>query len=284
MKNLYDRLQAQGGALTESESVVAEQLLRQPDVAAFESLRTFAQRAGVNPSTLSRLVAKLGYERYRDLQIELRETAAVLTPSPSARAKSTSEAQQSNSLESVLDTELQQVQQLRNLVKSSAFADAVKLITNTKGNVRIVGYGWSRSLADLMGHRLSLCRPRVQSSSQIDTLSLGELAESGPADCLVAIATRRYSRRTVEIAHAMAKRGVPVIAITDSTASPLLRSSSIFLIVSTMRADMFDSPTPIAALVHLLCIGVMRSGKGRALQRIETVDILSDELGMFSTR
>jgi len=280
---LTERIQREAGTLTDSERVLADALAVKPDVAAFESLRRFAEIVGVNPSTLSRFVAKLGYASYRDLQLELRTAVTRMIPSPVDRARlENNEIDTQALLRMSLEDDLQQLQQLRELADTEAFMKVISLLAQAKGSIYVIGSGWSRSLADLMAHRLALCRPRVESSSSLDMLGYGKLAECGASDCAVAIASRRYSRRTIELAQALRKRGVSVISITDSSASPLVRVSSLPLIVPNMRAGPFDSPTPIAAIVHLLCSGVSHLLHASVTKRFGVIEQLSEELGTFT--
>lgn len=283
-RNLASRIQEAAGTLSERELALVDALSSKPDTAAFESLRSFADMAGVSPSTLSRLVARLGYESYRDLQLELRSTVTRLVPSPSERARLEGDKGDVGALFAQgLDDDIHQLRQLSELVSSDTFMEAIKLIAEAKGTVFVIGNGWSRSFADMLAHRLALCRPRVESSSSLDVLGLGKIADCGPGDCAVAIATRRYTRLTVSLAHALAERGVPLISITDSAASPLLRGSRHALVVPNMRSGAFDSPTPITAVIHLLCVGVSRLTHASMTRRFKTLDTISEEMGTFVT-
>lgn len=280
---LADRIQMVASTLSSNERALADALALRPDVAAFESLRRFAELNGVTPSMLSRFVSKLGYPSYRDLQVELRTAVTRMIPSPAGRAQAADgEIGAPSSLRTALDDDIEQLQQLRELLETEAFTKATDLIARAKGTVYAIGNGWSRSFADLMAHRLALCRPRVESSSSLDVLGYGKLAECGSGDCAVVIATRRYSRRTVELARAMRARGVPVIAITDSSTSPLVQAASLTLVAPNMRSGPFDSPTPIAAVIHLLCIGVTHLLRASMMKRFGAVDSLSEELGIFA--
>lgn len=283
-QTLAERIQAAAGTLSGRELALAEALSSQPDTAAFESLRSFADTVGVSPSTLSRFVARLGYETYRDLQLELRAAVTRRIPSPGERAELESEDRDVRALmREGLEDDIRQLQQLREMVNSDAFLKAAELIAKAKGSVFVIGNGWSRSLADMLAHRLALCRPRVESSSSLDVLGHGKIAECGPDDCAIAIASRRYTRSTVTFAHALAARGVPLIGITDSVTSPLLKKATLALVVSNLRSGAFDSPTPITAAIHVLCVGVARLSRANMTKRLKVLDAMSDELGTFVT-
>lgn len=280
--HLTERIQNLQGALTESEHRLAEALLREPDAGAFESLRQFAAKVGVNPSTLSRFVGKLGYERYRDLQMELRAVATRLHSSPAERAKSgPSQTQLAAILQRNIEEDIHQIGQMLSGASLQLVEDAVRLLAATKGTIYVVGNGWNRGLADLTAHRLALCHTRVESSSSLDLLGLGKMAQCSVADTAIVIVTRRYSRRSLDLAAAMHSRGMPIIGITDSPASPLLRLTAIPLVASTARDGLFDSPTPLTSLLHALCAGVAHIASSSTVDRMKRVDGINEDLSMF---
>lgn len=279
---LTERIQNLHEALTDSERRLAEALLREPDAGAFESLRQFAAKVGVNPSTLSRFAGKLGYARYRDLQMELREIVTRLNSSPVERAKNEpTQTQLAAVLQRSVEEDIDQIRQLHGGASVPLMEEAARLLAETKGTIYVVGNGWNRGLADLIAHRLALCHSRVESSSSLDLLGLGKLAQAGSKDTAVVIVTRRYSRRSLDLASAMHARGIRIIGVTDSPASPLLRMTTVPLVVSTTRGGLFDSPTPLTSVLHALCAGVAHIAASGTVERMKLVDGLNEDLSVF---
>lgn len=280
--NLASRIGALAGTLTAREKVLAEAMALKPDAAAFESLRKFAESVGVDPSALSRFVSKLGYPTYRDLQLELRSAVTRMLPSPVERVRAKPGKTDIPTLvATALEDDIAQLEYLRTVTKTDQFIQAVRLLAESRGSVYVIGNGWSRSLADLMAHRLALCRPHVESSTSLDMLGNGKLVDFGPQDCAVAIASRRYSARTVDLSRALHSRSVPVIALTDLSTSPLLEYAAVSLIVPTIRSGVFDSPTPSTAAIHLLCTAVASFLHSKIVRRFELLEELSDDMATF---
>ncbi len=282
---LLERLQALQGSLTESEKRMAEALLQQPELCAFESLRSFARNVGVNPSTLSRFVARLQYERYRDLQLELRSASLHSNASPLDRAMSdASRTDLSGQLLQSIEEDVEQIRWLTRPEMLSSLERAVRLVSETVGSVYVIGNGWNRALADMTAHRLALCCPKVESSSSLDLLGFGKLTGSSEKDCALVISTRRYSRRTLDMAATLHKRGVRVIGVTDSPASPLLRKSHMALVVPNARPGLFDSPTPLSSVLHALCVGVANMTSDQTVKRLTEIDAFNVDLGVFNEK
>lgn len=282
---LSERIQEIAVDLTPQERVLSEALVLRPDVAAYESLRRFADQQQVDPSVLSRLVGKLGYEKYRDLQDELRWDLTRRLPSPVERERAGRHSRKPDLpelLQLSLEDDILQLQNMHAVVTAPAMAKAIELLATAPGSVFVIGNGWSRSLADMMAHRLALARPRVESSTTIDLLGNGKLVGCGPTDCAVAISSRRYAARTLQITQALHRRKVQIIAITDLPDSPLLRSAHHALLIPNLRAGFYDSPTPIAATIHLLCTGVSFRLSGKSSKSLDELESLARDLRLFS--
>ncbi|WP_084614788.1 MurR/RpiR family transcriptional regulator [Nakamurella lactea] len=98
---------------------------------------------------------------------------------------------------------------------------------------------------------------------------LDVLCDVRSGDVLVAFCFRRYSRRTVTIAREFRAAGGAVIGLTDSADSPLGLVSDLPVVVSTGSVSHADSPTAVAAAVHVIATLATASAKGagRRLER-----------------
>src|SRR5919197_3905640 len=77
-----ERVRRSLGELSRSERKVARALLSGPPTIGLESVSQLAARAGVSGPTVSRFVARLGFDNYAAFQRSLREdlSARVLSP------------------------------------------------------------------------------------------------------------------------------------------------------------------------------------------------------------
>src|SRR5206468_11180570 len=83
-----------------------------------------------------------------------------------------------------------------------------------------------------------------------------------PGDTLVAISQTPYSRPTVEAVIAATRRGVSVVALTDSTLSPLARHATHFLLFRADSISFFPSMiAPLALVEPLLAWLAAKGGK-----------------------
>ena len=87
-----------------------------------------------------------------------------------------------------------------------------------------------------------------------------------PRDVLVAVSVAPYTQQTLGMIQFTVDRGVRVVAITDSTLSPIARLANLSVIVSTKTPSFFHTMTP--ALAAMECIAALvahrRGEKGLA--------------------
>jgi DNA-binding MurR/RpiR family transcriptional regulator len=99
---------------------------------------------------------------------------------------------------------------------------------------------------------------------QVDALARG--------DVLVAISQAPYSAPTVQAVNAAARRGVRIVALTDSAVSPLARAAAHTLLFRAESVSFFHSLLAPMALVQLLLARLVAKGGKAVLRRAEEVE------------
>jgi len=144
----------------------------------------------------------------------------------------------------------------------------------------VIGAGKSHAYANLLASDLSAAMAQVSlvDDSTVSTLDL--LSDVRETDVLIAFSFRRYRRSTIEVAAGFRAGGGRVVAITDDATAPLARHADEVVEVATDSASYADSPTAVAATIHLLATLATASAKG-AKRRFADRDRISAELGIY---
>jgi DNA-binding MurR/RpiR family transcriptional regulator len=144
----------------------------------------------------------------------------------------------------------------------------------------VIGAGKSHAYANLLASDLSAAMAQVSlvDDSTVSTLDL--LSDVRETDVLIAFSFRRYRRSTIEVAAGFRAAGGKVVAVTDDAAAPLGRHADEVVEVATDSASYADSPTAVAATIHLLATLATASAKG-AKRRFADRDRISAELGIY---
>ncbi len=144
----------------------------------------------------------------------------------------------------------------------------------------VTGGSKSWSYASLLATDLSASLANVTLIDGTVVRAVDVLCDVRPDDVLVAFSLRRYARSTTVAAQEFAAAGGTVIGITDDARSAVAQVSDVAVVVSTDSASYADSPTAVAAVVHLLATLTAASAKG-ARRRLARRDVLTARLGIY---
>ncbi len=144
----------------------------------------------------------------------------------------------------------------------------------------VTGASKSWSYASLLATDLSASLANVTLIDGTVVRAVDVLSDVRPDDVLIAFSLRRYARSTTVIAREFSAAGGSVIGITDAEDSPVARLSDVSVVVGTDSASYADSPTAVAAAVHILATLTAASAKG-ARRRLARRDVLTRQLDVY---
>lgn len=271
--NLNQRISGYGKKLTKSEQrLIAELQARHPQ-GLLDSATGLAVKVGTSASTVVRLLAKLGYESYAQAQMEARLEVTALLASPATRADAV--IGDDASIRTCLDNALLHDQ--HNLAATfaaldvGAFEGAVRLLTQRKVRVHVLGQRHGAQLANHLALHLNMCLPDVRSMTSASPLLLeDQLLWIDEHDVLLTPTFRRHSLAIVRAAKYFREKGAKVIVMTDGPTAPAAASADHLLLVRTSSASPFDSYTAALSVCNALITAVAQRRKkelGAALQR-----------------
>ncbi|PSL04786.1 DNA-binding MurR/RpiR family transcriptional regulator [Haloactinopolyspora alba] len=144
----------------------------------------------------------------------------------------------------------------------------------------VAGTGKAFAYASLLAADLSAGMSNVTLVDGAVVRPLDVLSDVRDSDVLVAVSLRRYRRETVAVAEQFAAAGGTVVAVTDAADAPLATVAAQAIVVPTGSASYADSPTAVAAVVHLLATLTTASAKG-ARRRLAERDRISRALDLY---
>jgi DNA-binding MurR/RpiR family transcriptional regulator len=127
--------------------------------------------------------------------------------------------------------------------------------------------------------QLDLLRPGVVSLGGSTVRVARQLAELRPGDVVLAIEHRRYERWLLDALERAREGGAEVVALTDSTLSPVGVDASATFTVAARGVGPFDSHVGTLALLDALAAGVAARLRKTATSRLDAIeDAWADEL------
>lgn len=248
--------------------IAARFVLDHPKDVALMSMREQAQQAGVSHSTMMRLARWLGLEGYEDMRSLYARALRETTGGSAARQGTEQEGDPGFSTAGVvadsLAAQISSLGEYGNAMQLIAAADLVAGSRNLFGLGLRSAYPVAGHFVDIMSFAVGGDR-KVMLVGEIAGQGLEALQHAGRGDVLLAVGMSPYERTTIEVARQAARQGVSVVAITDSSVSPLTRIAREAIIVSSNSQSFFRSMAPAFAAVEILAaLTAARSGTNAA--------------------
>ena len=272
-----ERVRRSLGELSKAERKVARALLSGPPTTGLESVSELASRAEVSGPTVSRFVARLGYDNYAAFQRALRDdlSARVLSPvevyrSHLADTDGTPLAIAGSALGDAVTGTLAQL-------SPPDFERAAALLADERHRVLVTG-GWNSHLLAAM--LTSLLRPFRHGVLHVQSLAAeraAALADLGRRDTVVLFDYRRYEADTFEFARLAHDRGGRLVLLTDPWLSPIADLADAVLPAQVDGPSPFEILTPTVALVETLATDVARRLGASGTERLDQYGSIADQ-------
>lgn len=277
-RSVADVLRARRADLTPAELRVAQTLLADYPSAGLQTVGALALAAGVSAPTVVRLVAKLGWNGYAEVQTQLRaelsaRSAGPVELFPSGRQDPSSVL---GRIEAGVGAAFAQTLHGTDPVE---FGRAVALLADRDRPVLLAGGRVSQPLADYLARFLTLLRPDVRVAQPEPSSRAIALLDVARGSTVVVFDYRRYDTGIVAFGREAARRGAKVVLFTDPYLSPLSAAATVLLTSVVEGPPPFVTLTPALALAEALVLGVVDAGGPTLRRRLAAFDRFAGEAG-----
>ncbi len=249
----------------------ARWLADHPGEVALLSMREQAKRVGVSPPTMVRLARALGFDGYTSLRRPFQDAIAGHPVDYGRRATALQRAPAGTLVgrlvREISHAQIADVQSVQAFNSPAQIETAVRAIAGAR-RVGFLGVRASFGIAFQFRYAYNLIARNGVLFDGLGGILLDQVDALDRSDVLVAISQSPYSAPTVEAVDAAAKRGVTIVALTDSTLSPLARRATHTLLFRTESLSFFPSMIAPLALVELLLARVAARGGKAVLDRL----------------
>ena len=260
--------------LSPAERRVADAVVSDPARVAFGTVASLASVAGVSGPTVVRLAAKLGYDGFASLQVDVQhELARQLRPAAERiRAERASDV-----LGRTLDTEVANVAATLERADRRTFDRAATLLADPKRAVWLLAGEATAGIASTIAANLDLLRPDVAIVTGTPLAVARQLERVERGDVVLVLEVRRYERWVVEALDAV-RAHAAVIAITDSVVAPVAEGAKATFVVDAAGPGPFDSHVATLALGNALVAEVASRLRHTATPRLDAVEAATSSL------
>ena len=281
---LTERLEARFPRLSPQLQRAARFVLEHPEEIALNSMRSVAAKAGVTPSTMVRLARDVdlaGYEAFRaPFGVWLRGRRHSFTERVRDLRQRGRHSKAAALISEIMSADLTDLQETYALLGNAKLAAAERLLVAAP-RIFVIGVRSLYPVAFLFHYA---CRMFLDNTILLTGQGgsfADELRRVERRDVILAIGYEPYPRDMMRAVQFGVELGGKVLAITDSSVSPLARSAALSLVVKANGPSVFPSIVPAMSVVQaLVALLLARSGKG-ALQRIASSERQLHGLGVF---
>ena len=149
-------------SLTRAERQLANKILENHPVSGLGTITQIAEKSGVSPPTIVRMVKKLGFKGFPQFQTELRRELEAKIAGPIAKHDNWAQkAPDSHILNRFAEAVIDNIRQSLSQIETETFDASCKLLSETRHSLYIIGGRITRALADYFFLNMQMIRKDV---------------------------------------------------------------------------------------------------------------------------
>jgi len=230
---IHDRFEE----MSKSYQKIAIYLTQNPNDVAVISLNAIAEKCGVHASGFVRFAQALGYGGFKELQTVFQRRLSTAAPGFDARIKvledelgAREDRSEMGFLRDLVVRDISSLQDLLVHTTAEQISQAVGLMEKAD-TIYLIGQLRSIPVVELLRYVLTMLGKRTVLLDPGGGLATHMARVIRPADLLFAVSFRFYANEVVNVVEETAARGVPIVAISDSTLSPLAKNAGVLFAV-----------------------------------------------------
>jgi DNA-binding MurR/RpiR family transcriptional regulator len=268
--------------LTNSQKLIAEALVEDPEFVAFATVDKLAERLSVAPSTVVRFAYRLGLNGYPDLQERVRQIVRGQMRGSGGGSSAESDLVahlESSGAGASLMHDVDNLRQTINGLDAGRLTDAISTLASAR-DVFVVGGYASGAVAAYAALALERIRGRSFLIEALGGRQMPAVFDAGPSDAVLAIGFAPYSADTIKVLDLARDRKVRSVGLTDTPISPVGQRVDVVLPARVSGLGTQNSLVAPISVVNALLNGVM-AALPESVERYERLTRAMGDWGLF---
>lgn len=231
--------------LSLKERSTLNQLLNNVGQTVFMSGQQMAEYCGISPATMTRLIKKLGYDKFSEFKQDYEEIyKSTVEPSDMFEDFINTSAENEIVQESVRSI-YRNLSGMEDSLDEKTLHDVADRIINAR-KIYLVGILSSEVVVRALGHYMWRLGKEFKEITGIGAYNRFAYSDMKPGDLLIAVSTQRIFREVLDCVLLAQKEGMNTVAITDNFTNPLA-SAAEYVLVAPVKGYAIDC-THVATL------------------------------------
>ena len=263
--------------MSKTYRAIAVYLTQNPNEVAVMSMNAIADQCGIHASSFVRFAQSLGYSGFKELQAVFQKRLSTAAPGFEARVKALEQELSGRKdagggafLHDLVLRDIASLQELLSGTSAKSVDKAVHMMEKAD-TIYLLGQLRSAPVVELMRYVLTMLGKRtvlLDANGGLATHMAGVMRTS---DLLFAVSFRFYATEVVNVVEQAAAKGVPIVAISDSTLSPLAKNATVLFAVPEHQHTFSRSLAAPLCLAQALTIALAAKLQKAEDPRIPTV-------------
>lgn len=248
---------------------IAAFAVQSPDEMALSTVSALAKRIGVQPSAIVRFANNLGYDGFTEMQRVFR-TRLVAPSMPSYRdrisqLRSVKDGKSETPSEVLAEFVADDIASLENMYRHVPFDRLDKAVSMLAGAeaIYLLAQGRSFPVAYYLDYGLNRLDLRSHLLDSVGGLVRHRTRAITGKDAMLIVSFKDYSPEVVEVAAEVAKKGVPLIVITDNPIGPYAKFATVCFELGEARYRPFRSLVAPICLAQSIVVSLGHRLAGR---------------------
>ncbi|MDO5114514.1 MAG: MurR/RpiR family transcriptional regulator [Synergistaceae bacterium] len=279
MATINEKIMQATPNLTNKQVAIGEYICEHIYDVALMNASKIAKNVGVSEATLTRFVYAIGYNSFSDFQLDLRKQVQ----KPNQYDPFRQIVPCGSDFPTYQDIFMLEKNLLDESLASIDPADFDRFVETLMeaDNIVLVGGPTQHYITEYFADYLSFFKEKVSVVHQRNMRFYGKLELLSNKTVAVVFSYPRYPKEVLKIAETLYNLNIPILAVTDSHASPILKYASQNLI-TPLKYILFVEPASSAlTLVHAMLIEMYKKDKTNIKQRLKKYESLIVSSDMF---
>lgn len=280
---LMGLIDAHAAKFSKGQRRIADYVTHHYDEAAFMTAAKLGEEVGVSESTVVRFATELGFDGYPQFQKALQELIRSKLTIVQRLDVTRARMRDDEVLRQVALSDVSNIRRTIEELDDSIFYDAVDSLVKAR-QIYVFGAGSCKHLAGFLTHYLQLLigksrRVTVASPSQI----CEQMIDLSDEDVVIGISFPRYSKISVQAMHYAQTKGAKVIALTDSTLSPIAPFATHLLTAHSDMATVVDSLVAPMSIINALIVALSLRTMEKTRAKLEELEQLWNSYEVYQS-
>lgn len=252
--NIIETIKEAYPKLSKVQKRMASHCLDNPDIASYQTIREFAKSTQSTDATVLKFCNNVSCSSYLMLKRQLQEYVHHLWLTPNDKLRRSAERFTNNKpgYAQLIEEAIQCLESTSQSIKKDDLEKAVLMVSNAD-NLIVAGHRLTSIPAEYLSYLLQCLGKKAQMLDMEDRTRIESiLTHLTQNDAVILFSLPHYATITLQAAHYLFDKDIPVVAITDSESAPFTRYAKAVLTCNTNHSILFNSLSGTITLCELL--------------------------------